>query len=120
MPMNDKTGQSKGYAFVPAPKHVCAELLKLNEENFHGSQIKIEEAKSKREQTIVISSPAENQPAVVNENLPKQNSLQNLPLVLGKRNYCDATQQRPSPYNTLIFRDSILKGICMHEFNSLL
>ena len=34
MPMNDKTGQSKEYAFVPAPKHVCDELLKLNEENF--------------------------------------------------------------------------------------
>ena len=27
MPMNDKTGQSKGYAFVSAPKHVCGELL---------------------------------------------------------------------------------------------
>ena len=120
MPMNNKTGQSKGYAFMSAPKHVCDELLKLNEENFHGSQIKIQEAKSKREQTIVISSPAKNQPIVVNENLPQQNSLQNLPLVPGKRNYCDAAQQRPSPYSTLIFTDRILKGICMHEFNSLL
>ena len=70
MPMNNKTGQSKGYAFMSAPKHVCDELLKLNEENFHGSQIKIQEVKSKREQTIVISSPAKNQPRVVNENLP--------------------------------------------------
>ena len=120
MPMNNKTGQSKGYAFMSAPKHVCDELLKLNEENFHGSQIKIQEAKSKREQTIVISSPAKNQPIVVNENLPKQNSLQNLPLVPGKRNYCEAAQQRPSPYNTLIFTDSIPKGIRMYEFNSLL
>ena len=74
MPMKDKTGQSKGYAFVSAPKYVCGELLKLNEVNFHGSQIKIEEAKSTREQTIVISSPAKNQPVVVNENLLKQNS----------------------------------------------
>ena len=74
MPMKDKTGQSKGYAFVSAPKYVCGELLKLNEVNFHGSQIKIEEAKSTRGQTIVISSPAKNQPVVVNENLLKQNS----------------------------------------------
>ena len=73
MPMNDKTGQAKGYVFVSAPKHVYDELLKLNEVNFHGSQIKIEEAKSTREQTIVISSPAKNQPVVVNENLLKQN-----------------------------------------------
>ena len=48
------------------------------------SQIKIEEAKSTREQTTVISSPAKNQSVVVNENLLKQNSLQNLPLVRGK------------------------------------
>ena len=54
------------------------------------------------------------------ENLKKQNSLQNLPLVPGKRNYCEAAQQRPSPYNTLIFTDSIPKGFYMYEFNSLL
>ena len=35
MPINDKTGQSKGYAFVSAPKHVCDELLKLNEVKFY-------------------------------------------------------------------------------------
>ena len=27
MPMNDKTGQSKGYTFVSASKQVCDELL---------------------------------------------------------------------------------------------
>ena len=37
MPMNDKSGQSKGYAFVSAPKHVCDKLLKLNEVKFYGS-----------------------------------------------------------------------------------
>ena len=41
MPMNDKTGQSKGYAFVSVPKHVCDELLKLNEVNFHGRSSEI-------------------------------------------------------------------------------
>ena len=56
--MNDKTGQSKGYAFVFAPKHVCDELFKLNEVKFNGSSIKIKEAKSTREPTIVVSSPA--------------------------------------------------------------
>ena len=74
MPMNDKAGQSKGYAFKSAPKHVCDKLLKLNEVNFRGSQIKIEETKSTREQTIVSSSPAKNQPVVVNENLVQENS----------------------------------------------
>ena len=116
MPVNDKTGQSKGYAFVSAPKHVCNELLKLNEIKFHGSQIKIEEAKFIREQTIVVLSAAKNQLVVVNENLEKQNSLQNIPLVPGKRNYCEAVQQRPSPYNTLIFTESIQKDTRVYEF----
>ena len=66
MPMNDKTGQSKGYPFLYAPKHVCDELLKLNEVNFLGSEIKIGEAKSTTEQTIIILSSVKNQPLVVN------------------------------------------------------
>ena len=111
--MNSKTGQSKGYAFVSAPKHVCDELLKLNEVKSYGSQIKIEEAKSTRGETIIVSSPAKNQSVVANKNLEKQNSPQNLPLVPGKRNYCEATQPRPSLHNTLIFRDGIPKGILM-------
>ena len=117
--MNDKTGQSKRYAFVSALKHVCDEFLKLNEANFYGSQIKIEEMKSARRQTIV-SSPNKNQPVVVNKNIEKQNSLQNLHLVPGKRNYCGATQPRPSPHNTLLFAYSIPKGIRMYELSSLL
>ena len=40
MPMNHKTGKSKVYTFVPALKHVCDELLKLSEVNFHVSRIK--------------------------------------------------------------------------------
>ena len=66
------------------PQNVYDELLKLNEIKFHGYQIKIEEAKSTREQTIIVSLSAKNQLLVVNENLEKQNSLQNLPLVPGK------------------------------------
>ena len=113
IPMNSKTGQSKGYAFVSAPKHVCDELLKLNEVKSYGSQIKIEEAKSARGETIIVSSPAKNQSVVANKYLEKQNSSQNLPLVPGKQNYCEATQPHPSPHNTLIFRDGIPKGILM-------
>ena len=105
---------------MSVPKYVCDELLKLNEVKLYGSQIKNEEAKSTRRQTIVVSSPAKNQPVVVNNSVEKQNSLQNLPFVPGKRNYFEATQPRPSPYNTLIFTDSIPKGIRMYEFNSLL
>ena len=74
MSMNGKTGQSN--AFASALKHVCDELLKLNEVEFYGSQIKIVKAKSTRGQTIAVSSSAEDQPVVVNKNLEKQKSLQ--------------------------------------------
>ena len=82
MPMNGKTWQSKGYAFVSPPKHVFDELLKLNEVKFYSSQIKIKEVKSAKGQTIVISSPAKNQPVVVNKNKEKQNPLQTPPPLL--------------------------------------
>ena len=68
--------------------------------------------KSIRGQTNIVSSPAKNQAVVVNQNIEKQNSLQNLPLIPGKRNYCDTL--RPSPHNTLIFKDSIPKGFSMY------
>ena len=48
-------------------------------------------AKSTKVLTIVVSSPAKNQPLGLNKNLEKQNSLQNLPLVAGKRNYFEVT-----------------------------
>ena len=56
----------------------------------------------------------------MNKNLEKQKSLQNLPLVPEKRNFCEATQPRSSPHNTLVLTDSISKVIHMYEFNSLL
>ena len=39
--MNNKTEQSKGYAFVSATKHVGNELLRVNEVKFYVSQIKL-------------------------------------------------------------------------------
>ena len=56
----------------------------------------------------------------MDKNLEKQKSLQNLPLVPGKQNYCEGAQLRPSPHNMLVFTDSIQKGIQKYELNSLL
>ena len=55
--------------------YVYDELFKLNEGKLYGSLIKIEETKTTRGKTIVVSSPAKNQPVVVSKNLEKQNSL---------------------------------------------
>ena len=118
MPLNDDTGQSKGYAFVSALKYVCDELLRLNEVAFYASQTKIELAKSTRAQTIVVSSPSKYQPVVANKNLeykfPTKLTFSSL------KTNCKAIQPLSPPHNTLIFTDSIRKGIRMYEFNSLL
>ena len=67
--------------FVSAPKHVCEQLLKLNEVKFHGSQSKSKRQNLRESRVIVVSSPAKNWLVVVNENLLKHFSLQNHPLV---------------------------------------
>ena len=83
MPINDKTGQSKRFAFIPA-QIMCDELLKLNETNLNGSQIKIEKTKSTRRQEIIVSSPTKIQPVGGNNHLGKQSTLQISPLVFEK------------------------------------
>ena len=54
MPVNDKTGQSKGYAFVSPPKHVCDEFLKLNEKRFHGSQSKLKKRNPQQKKLLLF------------------------------------------------------------------
>ena len=34
LPVNEKTGKSRGFAFISCPDHVCNELIKLNGINF--------------------------------------------------------------------------------------
>ena len=111
--------QSKGYTFVSAPKHVSKKLLKPNKVTLYGSQVKIEEAKFPRGQTTCCFITSL-KPFVVNKNIKDQYSLENLPLVPGKRKCCEAAQPCPSHYKTLIFTDSVPKCIRMYQFNSLL
>ena len=46
MLINRKTGKIKGIAFVLSPDHVHNELLKLNDIEFHGKSLILEEAMS--------------------------------------------------------------------------
>ena len=82
IPRNDKTEQPDGHAFVSAPKRVWrVAQTKWSKGLWFSNQV----VKSTREQTIVVSSPVKNQPVPGNKNIEKQNLLQNLPLVPGKR-----------------------------------
>ena len=42
-----KTGKSKGYAFLNVPDHVYSEIVKLNGVKFKSKQLVLEEAKTK-------------------------------------------------------------------------
>ena len=46
--MNEKTGNFRGFAFIPCPDHVCNELIKLNGIDFLETFIIVEEAASNR------------------------------------------------------------------------
>ena len=48
MPVNQKTGKNKGFAFITAPERVYMELTKLNGIEFKGKEITIQDATSTR------------------------------------------------------------------------
>ena len=48
MPVNQKTGKNKGFAFITAPERVYMELIKLNGIEFKGKEITIQDATSTR------------------------------------------------------------------------
>ena len=48
LPMNEKTGKSRGFAFISYPDHECNELIKLNGIDFLESCIIVEEVTSTR------------------------------------------------------------------------
>ena len=41
MPVDQKTGKNKGFAFIRAPEHVYIELFELNGIEFKGKEITI-------------------------------------------------------------------------------
>jgi TatD DNase family protein len=47
---DDKTGKSKGFAFITVPEHVASALMNLNGIEFYGRQLVIEESKTKAEE----------------------------------------------------------------------
>jgi TatD DNase family protein len=44
---DEKSGKSKGFAFITVPEHVASELMNLNGIEFYGRQLVIEESKAK-------------------------------------------------------------------------
>ena len=116
--MNEKTGKSRGFAFISCPDHVCNELIKLNGIDFLETCIIVKEATSARSR---VNQGATNSvtrgPQVVVKKFPENQDVYFKPSVVpGNRSYDETVQ---SLRIVIIFSDSIPRGIRIHEFNSL-
>ena len=92
MPLNQKTGKNKGFAFITAPKHAYIELIKLNGIEFKGKEITIEDATSTRPQTNVPFKSSERPQVVVNRYPENQDEFGRRNTVQGQQTYANVTE----------------------------
>ena len=69
LPMNEKTGKSRGFAVISCPDQVCNELIKLNGIDFLETCIIVKEATSTRSRVnqVVTNSVTRRPQVVVNQ-----------------------------------------------------
>ena len=115
MSTNSNTGKKKYFAYVTAPEHVTTELIKLNGIEFNSKCIIVEEAKNKPTAFSEANALRPTSP-VFGNHLTDENQSK-LPIGSAKKTYSETVRLPPNSSNTLIFTDSIAKGIRMYEFN---
>ena len=114
-----KTNNSRGFAFVTGPEHVLNELVKLNGIEFQEKNLVIDEAKKKPSTPSL--TPLRKIPVEVSQKYQRQTASNRTPVVPGHKSFSEATKSKSTnSYNTLIFSDSIPKGIGMYKFNRTL
>ena len=113
---NKRTGQSKGFAFLSVPVHVCDEIIKLYGIQYKNQTIKIEKAR-----TRYLSKPrkATFRPNVVVNNNPENQDvfIRNIP---GNKSYAQATVPSDSAStsnNVVIWGDSIVNFSTKLKYN---
>ena len=103
------------FAFITAPDHVCTKLIKLNGINFKSHHFTTEEA--------LVKPKGKESPPLGNKTTEIKNyqtPIEEIPVVPGEKNYSKAIRLHNSVFNTIIFTESIPKGIQMHKFNRLI
>ena len=115
-----KPNNSQGFAFVTGPEHVLNELVKLNRIEFQEKVLVIDEAKKKP--STPSSTPLRQIPVDASQKSQRQAAFSRTPvLVPGHKNFSEVTKSKSTnSYNTLIFSDSIPKGIRICQFNRTL
>ena len=93
MPVNQKTGKNKGFAFITVPERLYIELIKLNGIEFKGKEITIQDATSMRLQTNVPFKNSKRPKVVVNRYPENQDKF-------GRRNTVPGQQTNPNVTRT--------------------
>ena len=114
MSTNSNNGKKKYFAYVTAPEHVTTELIKLNGIEFNSKCIIVEEAKNKPTAFSEANALRATSP-VFGNHLTDENQRKFL-RGSAKKAYSETVHLSPNSSNTLIFTDSIAKGICMYGF----
>ena len=115
MSTNSNTGKKKYFAYVTAPEHVTTELIKLNGIDSNSKCIIVEEAKNKS--TAFSEANVLRPTSPVFGNHLTDGNQSKLPIVSAKKSYSETVHLSPNSSNTLIFTNSIAKGIRIYEFN---
>ena len=94
MPANEKTGKSRGFAFISCPEHVCNELIKLNGTDFLETCIIVEEARSTRSRVNQgATNSVTRRPQIVVSQFPENQDVYFKPsAVPGNRSYAETVQ----------------------------
>ena len=110
-PINNKTGKFKSLAFIRAPAHVIDELIKLHGIAYHDNDLRVEDATSTRKRTNNNTSNETRRPSVVVNNHSENQHLH------GKKSAASESKFSKRKKQIVIFGDSILRRIRLHEFN---
>ena len=109
--INNKTGESKGFAFIRAPAHITDELIKLDGIAYRGNKLRVEDATSTRKRTSNNISYKSRRPSVVVNNYPEnQHSY-------GRKFSASESKFSKRKKQIVIFSDSIPRDIRLREFN---
>ena len=92
MPVNQKTGKNKEFAFITAPENVHIELIKLNGTEFKGKEITIQDATSTRPRTNVPFKNSKRTQVVVNQYPENQDAFGRRNTVSGQQTYVNVTR----------------------------
>ena len=110
-PINNKTGEFKGFAFIRAPAIITDELIKLDGIAYHGNELRVEDATSTRKITSNNISNKSRRPSVVVNNYRENQHSHGRKLSASESKFSKRKKQ------IVIFGDSIPRDIRLREFN---